>query len=330
MIGLFDSLRDPWWLLLWFVIPLGVWLRWRRGSPGVVFAPAPVLSGSGRLPRSWRMRLLPLPMAMQVIGLLLVVFALARPVRRVELPQRAEGIDIFLCIDVSSSMSARDLDPQRTRLDVAVEAASRFVDGRPQDRLGLISFARYPDVLCPLTLDHRAIRSFLSELSVVEPDGLEDQTGIGTAVARAAQVLSTSTAPSKVVILLTDGEENVATADTPDEIGPTRASRVAAELGVRVYTIVAGIGKRERSGQWVELDTGQVRKLAESTGGAFYEARDAGAITRVYETINQLEKVEFEEPRYELIERFIPFLATALGLVVVGWLLQATVFEVLP
>ena len=141
---------------------------------------------------------------------------------------------------------------------------------------------------------------------------------------------TTSPAKSKVVILLTDGEENVATAETPHEIGPLRAARMCQELGVRVYTIAAGIGRRGRGGEWVDLDTTQVRELAERTGGAFFEARDVGAIAGVYGTIDRLEKVQFEKPRYELRERFLPFLLTALSLLLAGRTLRASSLEVLP
>jgi len=319
--------RDPWLLLLALVLPLGIWIRHRRGVPTIVFAPSLFLE---RLPHSLRRRLSSLPRVFQSLGLLFVVLALARPIQRVRLPLESEGIDILLCLDVSSSMAARDLDPAHTRLDLAKKAAAEFVGGRTSDRFGLIRFARYPDLLSPLTLDHRALTEFLEALQQVQADGLEDLTGIGSAVARAAEILRTSPAKSKVVILLTDGEENVATAETPHEIGPLRAARMCQELGVRVYTIAAGIGRRGRGGEWVDLDTTQVRELAERTGGAFFEARDAGAIAGVYGTIDRLEKVQFEKPRYELRERFLPFLLTALSLLLAGRTLRASSLEVLP
>ena len=319
--------RDPACLLLALGLPFGMWYRGRRGVPTIFFAPGAYVEG---LSGSLRARLSVLPRLCQGLGLLFVVLALARPVQRVQLPLRTEGIDVLLCIDVSSSMAAKDLDPAHSRLDLAKRAASEFVAGRPGDRFGLVRFARYPDLLSPLTLDHRALGSFLDELEQVEADGLEDLTGIGNAVARAAAVLRSSAARSKVVVLLTDGEENVATADTPDEIGPAQAAQLCAELGIRVYTIAAGIGTRGRDGQWVPLDTQQVEDLAERTGGAFFEARDAGAIAEVYATIDGMEKVQFEEPRFELRERFLPFLLAALAALFFGRVLRATTLEVLP
>ena len=329
------SLVDPWMLALALLVPAALWLRRRGGAPAVAFAPSPLLrsgplAATRSLPRSWRARLAWLPRALEVLGLLLAVLALARPQQRVQLPLEVEGIDILLCIDVSSSMAARDLDPERTRLDLAREAAASFIAGRPHDRIGLIRFARYPDVICPLTLDHRALATFLDELDLVEPDGLEDLTGVGTAVARAAQVLQKSLADSKVAILLTDGEENVATARTPDEIGPLLAARMCQEIGVRAYTIAAGIGKRTAAGEWIPLDTRQVERLAELTGGEFYEARDADALTAVYATIDQLEKARFEEPRYERRDAFLPLLIAAASLMLLARALRSTVLGALP
>ena len=339
------TLIDSWMLWLLLLVPIALWVRRLLGSPAVSFSPGPLINGSplpgtrvraetavgvGTLPRSWRNWLLPLPRALQALSLLLVVFALARPMHRVQMPLEREGIDILLCLDVSSSMTANDMDAQRTRMQVTVDAAAQFVAGRTDDRMGLIRFARYPDLICPLTLDHNALTTFLGGLEVVDPDGGEDLTGVGTAVARAAQILGGSSAKSKVVILLTDGEENVATAQTPEEIGPLRAARLCQELGVRVYTIVAGIGKRSQDGTFVPLDTTQVRRLAEMTGGEFYEARDAGAIEETYGTINELEKVGFQEPRFQLEDIFLPFLITAVGLLLLGGILRTTVLEVLP
>jgi len=321
------TLQNPGWLLLALLVPLALWWRWRRGEPTVLFAPAAFLT---RLPGAWRVRLLPLPWLLLVAGLSLAVVALARPVRRVPLPHTSEGIDIMLCLDTSSSMTANDMDPQRTRLDVARDAAARFVAGRPNDRIGLIRFARFPDLRCPPTPDHGALRQFLDAVTPVAGDGPEDATGIGTAVARAAQVLSGSPAKSRVVILLTDGEENIATAEKPEEIAPLHAGQLCRELGVKVYAIAAGLGSRSPAGEWALIDTTQVRRLATMAGGRFFEARDAGAVTGVYAEINALERVALKEPRTIIEEEFLPFLAAAIALLLASRLLQSTVLEVIP
>ena len=198
-----------------------------------------------------------------------------------------------------------------------------------------MTFARFPDVRCPPTLDHGALAKLLSAVEVVSSDGPEDATGIGTAVARAAQLLGakmpgTGGAGSRVVILLTDGEENIATADKPEEIAPLHAAQLSADFDVRVYAIAAGLGRPDRNGNWIELDTGPVRRLAERTGGKFFEARDAGAIASVYGEIDELERMEFAEPRYDVREGFLPLLAAAISLLVASVFLRTILLAVMP
>lgn len=336
MSALFESLtgctlRDPLCLLAVLLVPLALWLGLRRGAPALRFAPAALFGpGDGRLPSTWRTRLLGLPRCLEGLGMLAIVVALARPAQRTPLPPAAEGIDILLCLDTSSSMAARDMDRRRTRLDVAREAAARFIAGRPHDRIGLITFARYPDVRCPVTLDHDALTAILRDVAPVPGDGPEDATGIGTAVAKAAQVLGGGEAPSRVVILLTDGAENVALAGKRGEIPPVHAAQLCERLGVRVYGIVAGVGRRGAEGGLVALDTRPIEALAARTGGTFHRARDAGAVERVYERIDQLETATLADPRYVLEDRYLPFLLVGLVLLALGAILGATLLEVLP
>jgi len=311
-------LLSPWLLLLALLVPFALWRR-RRRVRAVPFAPAPLLP----VARSWRVRLLPLPRVLQALALLLLIFALARPTRREPLPLRAEGIDILLCLDTSSSMTARDMDRQRTRLEVAKAAAAEFVRGRPEDRIGLLSFARYPDVRCPLTLDHDALLGILDGVTTVSSDGPEDATGLGTAVARAAQVLQGDDRRERVVILLTDGDENVAVQGAAGEIAPSHAAQLCAALGARVYAISVGVrGPR--------VDTGALKSMATRTGGEFHEARDAGAVTAVYRQIDALEKTGIEKPRYVIEDRFLPFLLFGILLMLAARALDATVLQVFP
>lgn len=317
----------PGLLLLALLVPLAGWLRLRRGRPAATFAPAAFLEG---LPATWRTRIRHLPAVLFVAGVILAVVALARPVELVAVPDEREGIDILLCLDTSSSMATNDLDPRRTRLDVAKEAAARFVAGRPDDRIGLVAFARYPDLRCPPTLDHDALLRMLAGVERVEADGPEDATAIGTAVARAAQALGDRGAASRVVILLTDGEENVATADRADEIAPVHAAQLCADEGIRVYTIAAGLGRRTASGEWVALDTSQVRDLARRTGGRFFTARDADAVAGVYRAIDEMETARLPDPELVERDRFGPFLLAALALLLAGRLLAAGPLAVRP
>lgn len=328
------GLRDPVWLLLALALPAALWIRRRRGSPALPFAPAGLIDPAGEpggapLPRSPRARAARAPRALELLALLAAIVALARPVRREQEPLEAQGIDILLCLDVSSSMEARDLDPARTRLEVAREAAQRFLAARPADRVGLIAFARYADVVSPLTLGHEALASLLAEVRMVEPEGPEDLTGIGNAVARAATVLERGGARSAVVILFTDGEENVATGDDPRAIAPARAAELCSERGVRVYSIVAGVGKPAPGGGWQPLDTRAVEALARATGGAFFEVRDAQALAGVYATIDGLETTAFSEPRTRQVDAFLPLVVLALAAFVAARLLEAGPLEVL-
>lgn len=327
------QLLDPWLLLLALLLPAAALIRRWRGAPAVLFAPLPLLqpeAGQPPVPASWRVRLLPLPRTLQVLGLLLVVVALARPVHRSPLPPLTAGIDVLLCVDVSSSMAATDLDPARSRLAVVKAAAHDFIAQRPDDRIGLITFARFSDLRCPPTLDHAALGQLLAQIELVGQDSPEDATGIGGAVARAAEVLRTSPAPSRVIVLLTDGEENVATAQTPEEIAPLHAAQQCERLGVRVYAIAAGIGTRLPDGSFAPVDTRQLRVLAQRTGGRFFTARDAGAVAGVYAAVHQLERSDFAEPRYRLEDGFAPFLLAALLLLLGGHLLASTLLAGMP
>lgn len=320
-------LATPGFLLLALLLPVALRIRARRGRPTATFAPAPFLDD---LPGTWRTGLRRLPGVLVTAGLLLAIFALARPVELVAVPNDREGIDILLCLDTSSSMAANDLDPSRTRLDVAKSAAARFVGGRPDDRIGLVAFARYPDLRSPPTRDHDALLRMLDGVERVEADGPEDATAIGTALARAAQALRDQATASRVVILLTDGEENVATADRPDEIAPVHAAQLCADEGIRVYTIAAGLGRRTPAGEWVALDTSQVEDVARRTGGGFFTARDADAVAGVYRSIDEMETARLPEPELVERDRFGPFLLAALALLLAGRLLGAGPLSVRP
>ncbi len=341
------TLLSPHWLWALLLLLPALYLRIRGGGPSVLFAPGGLLTREGgadangpaskaaafiRPPRTWRTSLRHLPGVLQVLGLVLLGVALARPAARTELPRTHEGIDILLCLDTSSSMAATDLDEQgeRTRLDVSRDAAAAFIRGRPDDRIGLITFARYPDLRCPLTRDHEALLAILASVATVTSDGPEDATGLGTAVAGAAKILADSGAVSRVAILLTDGEENVALAGKKEEIAPSHAAQLSERLGVRVYTIVAGIGRTGPDGAWIELDTRAVEHVARRTGGGFYRARDADAVASVYAEIDELEKAPLEEPRYIFVDRFLAFLAAALVLLLLSRWLSTTVLDVLP
>jgi len=337
------SLQAPGALLVTLLVPLALWRRRRLGAPAVPFAPAAFalarepfspagapLAARAPLPVSWRLRLSFLPPSLHVLGIVAAVVALARPVERTRLPLAAEGIDIVLGLDVSSSMAAGDLDAQRSRLDVAKAAAASFVAARPGDRIGLVTFARYPDLRCPPTLDHDALLAILAEVAMVGSDSQEDATGIGAALAKAAQVLQRSPGTSRVFLLLTDGEETVATGQVPNEIAPLHAAQLCRQLGVRIYAIAAGSGEGSAGGTAKAIDTTALADAARLSGGRFFAARDRAALGEVYAEIDALERQALAQPRYRVDERCAPFLGSALALMVLAWLLRRTLFATLP
>ena len=227
----------------------------------------------------------------------------------------------MLCIDVSSSMRQRDMDPTRTRLDVARDAALAFVARRPDDRIGLVAFARHPDVRCPPTLDHAALSELLKRIEPVEADGPEDATGLGVAVARAARMLESSRSSARVALLLTDGEENVALGQSEDEIAPFAAAQLCASRGVRVDAIVVG---------GATVDTAPLRRVTERSRGRFFAAQDAGAVEAVLASIDRLERSPLEEPRFRMRDAAEAWLAAALALFCGGRFLRATAWRVAP
>lgn len=330
---------DPAWLGLAVLVPLVLLGSRRVAAPALRLGVAPLLglgarSGAGAsggpLPGSWRTALRALPDVLAAVGLLLLVVALARPAVSERVASPTEGIDLLLCLDTSSSMTARDMDARRTRLEVAKEAAAAFVRRRPDDRIGLVVFARYPDLVCPATRDHEALAVLLDGVRTVAADGPEDATGIGAAVARSAALLASSTARSRVVVLLTDGEENVAVTGAAGEIAPSHAAQLCARVGVRVYAVAAGTGRQDPTGAWRRPDTSAVEALARQTGGAFLAARDAAAMEAVYARVDALERAPADEPRHVTRDAFLPWLLAGLALLVAARLLGATLLGVGP
>ncbi len=327
------ALADPQFLAL---LPLGLLLlfygRSRRGR-----APGRVSLAVTPSARSLRQRLLWLPTALQLLALCGIVIALARPLRaNVQSDVTSEGVDIALVVDRSSSMRFDDLEAGRNRLDVVKDVVGEFAERRMNDREGaadsvsLIAFARYPNLLCPFTLDSGALLGFLDELSIVERRE-EDGTAIGVALAKAVSILRESEAKSRIAILLTDGENNV------QDILPLSAAELAAEEGVRVYTIYAARyvyvhdpfrGYQPREGS---ADTSELEAIAELTQGRFYRATDSDSLAEIYGEIEALERTPRTERRYEeTFDLYALFLLPALACYLSSWLSSATWARRLP
>lgn len=300
-------LLDPWFLALGPVALL-IWI-WRLRRPRAAL-PTADLGLLRPAPASLRARLVRLPEVAMVLAAAALSLALARPVQREVLPLREQGVDILLVMDVSSSMNETDMDEagRLSRIAAARQEAVRFVAGRPHDRIGLLTFALFPDLRCPLTLDHRALRAFIEGVDTVPERSPENRTAIGVALAEAVRLLEKSEARSKVVVLLTDGQNNVA------EVQPLDAARLAKDAGIRVHTIGIGQGTVIQSPfggkRIVPTDFSELEKIAEITGGRFFRARDAEGLAQTYRQIDEMEKVELEDPRYRITEAFaLPLLA---------------------
>jgi Ca-activated chloride channel family protein len=322
------SLSDPWFLA---IVPVGilalVWGRTRFGrAKGRIGALA-----SPTLPRSIVQRFVWIPAWLQAAALVLVAIALARPLRgSVEYASESEGVDIALVIDCSGSMEAKDLDPERSRLEVVKEVVQGFSVRRMTDREGaadnvaLIQFAAYPKLLCPFTLDVDAITGFIAELKPVK-NRAEDGTALGVGLAKAVAVLKETQAKSKVVVLLTDGENNI------DTITPADAADLAAREKIKVYTVFAGryvftvdfFGRQMKTDR--EIDTTDLQNIAKQTGGHFFKARDKTELENVYKEIEKLERTKRQTKRFsETYDLYPQFLLPALLCYALAWLSYST------
>jgi Ca-activated chloride channel family protein len=333
------SFRDPLLLLLLVPIVGAAILVLRlglRARPGARYPTLGVFAQGSSL-AVWARRALPL---VRISALALLAFALARP-QLVEKEEeiKTEGIDIMLALDVSGSMQAEDFKP-RNRLHVAKNVVSEFLDLIRNDRVGLVVFAGQAFTQCPLTLDYDVLRTLLAR---VEIGMIEDGTAIGTALANSVNRLKDSAAESKVVILLTDGENNAG------KIDPATAAKVAEALGVRVYTI--GVGKkggapipvdhpvygkiyaRNADGSLVltKIDEESLTEIAETSGGQYFRATDAEALRKIYAQILELERTKFQVKQFEKAHeyfRWAAFPAVVLLLLELG--LAHTRLRVLP
>lgn len=323
------ALLAPAWLwLAAAVLGVAAW-RWRR-RPQLPWSGFALAADGPPMPTTWRARLAALPAALEALAALALVVALARPVDRAPAPPSPPGRDLLLCLDVSSSMAANDLDPARTRHDVGLALAERFVRARPADRIGLVAFARYADLKCPPTADHEALVAALRALRMTPKEGPEDATAIGAAVGKAAASLQRTDAPAKVVVVVTDGEENVSNKLQPDEIAPLHAAQACAAAGVRVHAVVVGRGNPKPDGSFQALDTTAVQQLASTTGGRSWRCEDEAALAEVYAQIDALEADALAVPGVVVRERFAPVLLAAVLLAAIARALRATWLRRLP
>jgi Ca-activated chloride channel family protein len=328
-LGADAALADPWFLC---AVPIGwILIAWgsnRRARPFVELSIPSLGGASGTPPRSARQRAATLVPWVRALALALLGVALARPLRTdVRTTDLTEGVDILAVIDRSSSMLAEDLERGRDRLEVAREVLGEFARRRMTDRVdaadsvGLISFARYPDLVCPITLDTDAFTSFLDTVRHARPNSAEDGTAIGVALAKAVALLGESDAESKVVVLLTDGENG------DDTIAPLEAAELAAEREVVVHTVfVGGEGRRGPFGALMRApDTTELERIAALTGGRFFRAQDRAGLEAVYTQIEELERTPRERvDEIETHDLYPPFLLAGILTYLIGWLGAST------
>jgi len=336
------ELRDPLFLAVGLLAPLVYWLAARL--PASITYSSLVLVDAA--PRSLRTRIEKLPALLFAAAVLVLAVALAGP-RTGDATSRLhrEGIAIAMVVDHSGSMQARDFvrgDTSTSRLDVVKEVFRNFVAGgdgsagRSDDLVGLVSFARYADGLCPLTLDHGNLLSILADVEIAT-DPSEDGTAVGEGLALAVERLRRAEVASKVAILLTDGVNNAG------DIDPLHAAELAAQHGIRVYAIGAGTsglapvpvtlpgGRVVLRQAYVEVDEETLRRIADRTGGRYFNAANAGALGEVIAEIDRLERSEVTEVRYLTYEyHYAGWVGSGAALIAVAALLSGTVLRRLP
>ncbi len=342
----FEKLLYPQALLL---LPVMVLLFWFEVS--AVPFPRMKLSTAGKMagiPKGWRTQMRFLPPLFRCLGLSLLVVALARPLGDIRPRIReSDAIDVMLCVDVSGSMRAVDFvesGKPRDRLYVTKLAVKDFIESRkfrPEDRygldrLGLILYAGYAWTQCPLTFDYGLLEKELDRAEIDFQNPAKDGTAIGSAIGLAVSRLNKSEAKSRIIVLLTDGRNN------RGELDPVTAAQIAKEYGIKIYTIGAGtkdevlvsvetpLGERYRR-YLIPIDEELLKRIAEETGGKYFNAQDTEGLIQAYQEINQLEKTRLEAGvDWQYQERFFPWAILGTLTLVSGLLTKRVWFEVLP
>ena len=319
-------------LLLLLLIPMTVWYIWKlRKSQASIQLSS--IEGFGKAPNTLRVYLRHVPFVLRIGAFTFLVIALARPQTTNKWSSTTtEGIDIMMSLDISSSMLAQDLNPNR--LEAAKDVAISFINGRPTDNIGLVIFAKESFTQCPLTLDHAVLLNLLKD---VKCGMLEDMTAIGHGLATAVSRLKDSKAKSKVIILLTDGSNNAG------EIAPLTAAEIAKTFGIRVYTIAVGTngqapypyvlpsGGTKMITIPVEIDEKVLTQIAQLTGGQYFRATNNKALKEIYQEIDQMEKTKMSTQEYsKKYEDYASFAMIALSFFLVELLLRYTLLKNIP
>lgn len=290
-----------------------------------------------KAPKSYKIYLLHLPFLFRVVALTMLVFVIARPQTTDNWQNtEIEGIDIMMVVDVSTSMLAQDLKPNR--IEAAKEVAAEFINGRPNDNIGLTIFAGESFTQCPLTIDHAVLLNLFKDIdcSIAQRGMIDDGTAIGMGIANAVSRLKDSKAKSKVVILLTDGSNN------RGDISPLTAAEIAKSFGVRVYTI--GVGTNGTApypvqtpmgtqyiNQPVEIDESTLTQIATTSGGNYFRATSNDKLRQVYAEIDKLEKTKLNVKEFsKREEEYQVFAWIALACILLEVLLKNSILKRIP
>lgn len=323
------SFAQPWFFLLLLLIPVMIWWQLRNSRKANPAIQLTTLSGISELKPSWRVRLRPLLTVLRVLCLIFLTVALARPQSsNVTETIDSEGIDIVLSIDVSGSMLAEDLKPNR--IEACKRVAMDFVDQRVTDRIGLVIFSGESFTQCPITIDHTVLKE---QIANIKSGMLVDGTAIGMGLATGVDRLRSATGKSRVLILLTDGVNNTGLID------PMTALEIAKAYKIRIYTI--GVGTQgsapypmptsfgtQKQMVPVQIDEPLLRKIAAETGGIYYRATNNKSLAGIYTEINKLEKTKIDISTYKhYADLFFPLALAALICLVLEMGLRYTVFR---
>ena len=323
-------------LLMLLVIPCVLWYV-LRGSKRRAAMSVPTLSMYGGMRKSWKYYLIHVPFILDMVAIVLLSLILARPqtTDRWQYTE-IEGIDIMLAVDVSTSMLAEDLKPNR--IEAAKQVASEFINGRPNDNIGLTIFAGEAFTQCPMTVDHAVLLNMFQNVSsdIAAKGIIEDGTAIGMGLANAISRLKDSQAKSKVIILLTEGSNN------RGEVSPMTAAEMAKSFGIRVYTIgvgtngtapypVQGAFGKQYVNVAVEIDENVLRQIAQTANGQYYRATSNSKLKEVYEEIDKLERTKLQVKEFSKNQEEYQPLALALLLsLLLSILLKQTVLRTIP
>jgi Ca-activated chloride channel family protein len=318
-------------LLLLLLIPMIGWYIWKlRKSQASVQLSS--IEGFAKAPNTLRIYLRHAPFVLRMLAFTFLVIALARPQTTNKWnTTTTEGIDIVMSLDISSSMLAMDLKPDR--LEAAKDVAASFINGRPNDNIGLVVFAKESFTQCPLTADHAVLLNLLKD---VHCGMIEDMTAIGHGLATAVSRLKDSKAKSKVIILLTDGSNNAG------EIAPITAAEIAKTFNIRVYTIAVGtMGEAPYPVQTamgvriqpikVEIDEKVLTQIAQLTGGLYFRATNNKALQEIYQEIDKMEKTKMSVQEYsKRYEEYALFAMIGLAFFLLELLLRYTLLKNIP